>query len=180
LNFVFWGITELLRIIVFVIGVIVVSMAGFLIGMTLTAPLNDLLSQKTEATIRPPKTVPFSLHYLWHLIRGELLKSLFLISVPVLLLLINLIPIIGTLVYVVLSGLFGMWAMGIAYIDYPVSRSTPGFGPRLAFYRRHFSAISGFGIVFFIPFFNFIFSSPLIVGSTLLYLHLTTTPTKSA
>lgn len=172
LNFFLWGATELLRILVFMVGLIFVSILGFLLGMIATSPLNDLLSEKTEATVRTPQTVPFSVQYLWHLLRGELLKSVFLIAVPILILVLNLIPVIGTLAYVALSSLFGMWAMGIAYIDYPVSRTTPGFRPRLRFYRQHFAAISGFGIIFFIPFFNFIFSSPLVVGSTLLYLRL--------
>lgn len=172
LNFFLWGATEFLRILVFVVGLIFVSIVGFLIGMIVTSPFNDLLSEKTEATIRTPQTIPFSLHYLWRLLRGELLKSLVLISIPLFLLILNLIPIIGTIAYIILSSIFGMWAMGMAYIDYPVSRTQPGFRGRFAFYWQHFAAISGFGIIFFIPFFNFIFSSPLVVGSTLLYLQL--------
>lgn len=173
INFFLWGFTELFRILVFVIGLIFVSIAGFVVGMILTSPLNDLLSEKTEATIRTPQTAPFTLSYLWHLIRGEFLKSIFLILIPISILILNLIPVIGTIIYVVLSALFGMWAMGIAYIDYPASRTQLGFRGRFSFYWRHFATISGFGIIFFIPFFNFIFSSPLVVGSTLLYLRLT-------
>lgn len=172
LNFFLCGATELLRILVFVVGLIFVSIAGFLIGMILTSPLNDLLSEKTEATVRTPQSEPFTLRYLWRLIRGEVLKAIFLILIPLVLLVLNLVPVIGTVAYVILSALFGMWAMGIAYVDYPLSRATPGFGPRLAFYRHNFSALCGFGVIFFIPFFNFIFSSPLVVGSTLLYLRL--------
>lgn len=172
INFFLWGLTELFRILVFVIGLIFVSIAGFVMGMILTSPLNDLLSQKTEALTRPPQTQPFTLKYLWNLIRGELLKSVFLVMVPLLILILNLIPVIGTMMYVALSSAFGMWAMGIAYIDYPVSRAHPGFRGRFSFYWRHFSAISGFGIIFFIPFFNFVFSSPLVVGSTRLYVRL--------
>lgn len=172
-NFFLWGFTELFRIVVFIIGLIFVSIAGFVVGMILTSPLNDLLSEKTEATIRTPQTLPFTLSYLWHLIRGELLKSVFLVFLPILILVLNLIPVIGTIIYVILSSAFGMWAMGIAYIDYPVSRVQTGFRGRFKFYWQHFSAISGFGVIFFIPFFNFIFSSPLVVGSTLLYLRLT-------
>lgn len=173
INFFLWGFTEFFRILVFVIGLIFVSISGFVVGMILTSPLNDFLSQKTEALTRTPQNIPFTLSYLWHLIRGELLKSLFLIFIPILLLVLNLIPIIGTIIYITLSSAFGMWAMGIAYIDYPVSRAQPGFSGRFSFYWKHFAAISGFGVIFFIPFFNFIFSSPLVVGSTLMYLHLT-------
>lgn len=172
INFFLWGFTEIFRILLFVIGLIFVSIAGFVVGMILTSPLNDLLSEKTEATIRTPKTVPFTLSYVWHLVRGELLKSLFLILIPVLLLILNLVPVVGTIIYLVLSSIFGMWAMGIAYIDYPASRTQPGFRGRFSFYWKNFAAISGFGIIFFIPFFNFIFSSPLVVGSTVLYLRL--------
>ncbi|PIR20137.1 MAG: hypothetical protein COV45_07275 [Deltaproteobacteria bacterium CG11_big_fil_rev_8_21_14_0_20_47_16] len=173
MNFFLWGATEFFRILVFIVGIILVSIAGFVIGMVITSPLNDLLSEKTEATQREPQTVPFTLHYLWYLIRGELAKAVFLLAVPLALLLFNLIPGFGTVIYVALSSIFGMWSMGIAYIDYPVSRANPTFGPRFAFYREHFAAISGFGVIFFIPFFNFIFSSPLVVGSTLLYMRLT-------
>jgi CysZ protein len=179
LNFFLWGFTELFRILVFVIGLIFVSISGFVLGMILTSPLNDLLSEKTEAIVRIPHSTPFSLHYLWHLIRGEILKSIFLILVPILILILNLIPLIGTIIYILLSSLFGMWAMGIAYIDYPVSRAQPGFRGRFRFYWQNFSAISGFGVIFFIPVFNFVFSSPLVVGSTLLYLQLTETDTMS-
>lgn len=172
LNFFLWGFTELFRILVFMVGLIFISIVGFLIGMVLTSPLNDLLSEKTEATVRTPQTIPFSLHYLWRLLRGELLKSVVLILIPLVLLILNLIPVIGTIAYIVLSSAFGMWAMGMAYIDYAVSRAQPGFRGRFTFYWQHFSAISGFGVIFFIPFFNFVFSSPLVVGSTLLYLRL--------
>ncbi len=172
LNFLLWGLTELFRVLVFMVGLIFISIVGFLIGMVLTSPLNDLLSEKTEATVRTPQSIPFSLHYLWRLLQGEFLKSAVLILIPLVLLILNLIPVIGTIVYIVLSSAFGMWAMGIAYIDYPVSRAQPGFRGRFQFYRQHFSAISGFGVIFFIPFFNFVFSSPLVIGSTLLYMRL--------
>lgn len=167
-NFVLWGITQLLRVAVFMVGLIFVSLFGFLIGMIFSAPFNDILSEKTEATVRTPCSQPLSVRYVWHLVRGEIVKAMMFLSVPLLLLLINVIPVIGSISYIVISGLFGMWAMGATFVDYTVSRQCPGFSGRWHFYRTHMPALAGFGAVFLLPFFSFFFTGPLIVGSTLL------------
>lgn len=168
-----WMIYQLIYLVLLVLGLLTACFATFLVGMVVAAPFNDLLSEWTEVILTGRPAPVFTWRQLVHgIIRSmlvELKKTGFLLAVPVVLLVLHLIPIVGSLVYLLGSTLFGIWATGMLFLDYPLGRRYLSFRERLRFAWRHRKAAMGLGVVFCIPGFLFFFSAPLVVAGTALY-----------
>ena len=103
----------------------------------------------------------------WTLFNKQLI---FFVIVPLFLLLINFVPLIGSLIYTILANLFVAWDMGFNYVSYPMSRKLIPFREQLRFGVKNKFRLIGFGIPLMIPFFNLLFAPLFVVGGTLLYL----------
>ena len=170
----FWILKYLIVIpIVFIIGLILLTLLCFFVYLILSAPFSDLLAEKTTSLYRGEEPPPFS----WsRMIRGigqtigvELKKILLLISVPFLFSLLNLIPIVGTFVYLVLTLFFGMWVLSFSMIDYPMSQSQLPFRERFAIARQNKFVLIGFGFPLLIPFAPVLLQAPMVIGGTILF-----------
>lgn len=161
------------KVIIFIILLTFLLIVTFVFSMILAGPFNDTLSEKVEQMATGREEIPFSWKIFAKSIRRsiivELEKAAFFLSVPLLLLVINVIPGVGSAVYLVLASLFAAFDIGFNFVDYPMSRKLMTFGQRMkiGWSKRYY--ITGFGIVALIPLFPYIFSAPLVVGGTLLF-----------
>lgn len=167
---------KFIEMLIFLILLLLILITTFVFAMIITGPFNDTISEKTEQ-ILSGKELPFSWHYfvksIWRSIIVETQKAIFFLSIPLLLLFLNLIPAIGSLTYFIIANFFACFDIGFNFVDFPMSRKLWTFTTRMKFAFKNYSAISGLGLVVFIPFFPFIFCAPLVVGGTLLYNELT-------
>lgn len=170
----FWILKYLVVIpIVFLIGLVLLTLLCFFVHLIVSAPFSDLLAEKTTFLYRGENPPLFS----WdRLIRGlrqtigvELKKIVLLIAVPLVLSLLMLIPIIGMPLYLLLTALLEMWVLGFSMVDYPMSQNQLPFGERLSMGRRHKLALIGFGFPFLIPLAPLLLQAPMVVGGTILF-----------
>ncbi len=152
---------------------------GFtVVGNLIASPFNDLLSERTEqAFAGKAAEAHFSLRQFMRdavktLVEESKKISLFVLGMA-LLLLLNLIPGIGTLIYAVLSVLFTLFFLVVEYTGYVFSRKQLAFGEQRRFiFNRKFLSL-GFGVGVFctlaIPFFQFFCIPIAVVGATLLW-----------
>ena len=161
----------LIKTILFILFLIFSLITCFVIGMIISGPFNDLLSEKTERLLCPDKQIEeiSFLKVIPKTVITELKKAIFFIGVPIFALLINLIPIIGTVFYIIIVNSFAVFDIGFAFIDYPMSRRNWSFKRRTSFAWKNKFAVCGLGTVVLIPLLPFIMNAPLVVGGTILF-----------
>jgi len=145
------------------------------VGSLIASPFNDILSERTELLLRGEiSEEPFS----WALFIKDAARtltteskkiSLFILGM-LLLLLLNLIPGIGSMLYSVLSFLWTVFFLIVEYNGYVFSRKRLTFAEQRRVILDRFSMMFGFGVGVFcilaIPFLQFL-SIPLgVVGAT--------------
>ncbi|TYO99897.1 CysZ protein [Geothermobacter ehrlichii] len=164
----------LLWVVAVLLTAILVFFSFTVVGNLIASPFNEILSERTEALVTGRAvSVRFSLREAWRVLVDESRKMLLFVIGMGLLLLLNLIPGFGTLVYSILSFFLTVYFLVIEYTGYVFSRKGQGFSEQRRFLRgRRFLAL-GFGVgvlcLLAIPFLQF-FAIPLgVVGATLLW-----------
>lgn len=167
-----------------VTGVIVCSIIiasvflAFVLINVIAGPFNEVLSQRVEEiTGRTVQGAPFR----WKIflqdsvraIREETKTLVFLGGIQLVLLLLNLIPVIGSVIYMVIHiPMIGL-LMAYEYLDLPLSRHGVVFTKKIAYIRKQPFRHLGFGwvcaIVLFIPIVNILFLPVCVIAGTLLY-----------
>lgn len=175
-----WLIKQLLKPFLFLAGVIVVSLTTYLFYLIAAEPFLDLLAEKVTEMATQKPAAPFQWRRFFKGLGQSLLaaaqKVALFLAVPVVLWVLNFLPVFGNFLYVVLTFLFEMWVLGFTTIEYPMSQSLWNFRRRLAFGWRFKSALAGLGLPFLIPFAPLLFQAPMVVGGTLLYHEIYTNP----
>ena len=164
-----WLLNQFLRLLIFLIGMILVSIFSTLALMIVSAPVNDLLSEKVETLLTGVSPPPFSWKYLLTTMSNEIKKAALMIVIPIALLVLNIIPVAGGVLYSMLIVLFGCWNIGFNFVDLSMARQRLTLGQRLKIAGRHRWMLIGFGIPFLIPFAPLFLQAPMVVGGTLLY-----------
>ncbi|MCF6180355.1 MAG: EI24 domain-containing protein, partial [Geopsychrobacter sp.] len=152
---------------------------GFtVIGNLLASPFNELLSERVEnLQIGFAAASPFALRRFCaesgRVMLIELKKQLLFIFGMILLLLINLLPGFGPLIYAVLAPLFILFFLVIEYLGFILMRKQVRFGRQYRYVLGRPLLMAGFGSAVFcllaIPLVQF-FCIPLAVtGATLLW-----------
>ena len=145
-------------------------MLGLGLALLLTAPLLDLLSQRTELRARGFKVDE------GRGLRFEVAQSLkgaffFALAVP-LAFLIGLVPFAGP----PLAFLWGGYALSFQLTDGPLARRGLGFGQKVAYHRQWNAESVGFGLLgllaLLVPVANLLLAPALTVGATRLVLEL--------
>lgn len=172
-----WMLRGLLHV---VLGFVLIGLSVLVmlfVSQIVNSPFYDWLSEaveKAEGGEAPEES--FSIRRLLSnagkTIWTEIKKFLFFINIPILLLLLNLIPVVGALAYTVIANLFAMWDLGFNYLSYPMGRRVVPFRKQVVFASHHKARLVGFGLPLMIPFFNLLFGPVFVVGGTLLYLDL--------
>lgn len=169
----FWLLKQILKPFLFLLGVILLSVLSYLLYLIAAEPFLDLLAEKTTAIVKQTEPPPFQGRRLFKSIGQSLFVALqkvgLFLAIPILLWILNLIPVFGNFLYVVLTFLFEMWVLGFTTVEYPMSQEFWTFRQRLRFGKKFKYALAGLGLPFLIPFAPLLLQAPMVVGGTLLY-----------
>jgi len=176
----YWFLLNYLFMTIAIIVTLVLVFFTFtVVGSLLASPFNDILSERTE-NILPGQTSdePFVFKTFLEdsgrvLIVESKKISLFLAGM-LLLLFLNILPVIGSLLYSVLSVTWTVFFLVIEFTGYVFSRKRLAFKAQRHIICQDFSLMAGFGLGVFcilaIPFFQFLCIPLGVVGAThLLY-----------
>ncbi len=161
----------------FVFFVVLFAIGALTLPNLLLAPLQDPLSEATEERCGDFTAPPFSLA---HTVKGTLvslrhtLARLLLMTLGSLVLLpLNLIPVAGSVLYVVLSATWSMFWLSAEHLSNPMARHFRPFREVLRVVRQRLSLSLGFGAALFVmlwvPVVNFFLMPLAVVAGTLLY-----------
>ncbi len=155
--------------------------ASVLLGGLVAAPFNDALSEEIERLLTGREGPPFSMSALLSdLGRALRLESVKLLGYALVMLPLFvasfLVPVVGHAAYVAFGFTFTALYFALDYVDWPASRRGKGVRERLAFARKHFGAMLGFGIgvwaFLWVPVLNLFFMPAAVAGGTKLFLDL--------
>ena len=162
----------------FLLTSVVVFFSFTVIGNLIASPFNELLSERAEILItNASDDSKFNLKQFWKESCSAIIIEIKKLTVFVigmgLLLLINLIPGIGSLIYAVLAPAFTITFLAIEYMAFVLMRKQMNFAAQRNYMFGHVITLFGFACGVFlmltIPFVQF-FSIPLaVVGATLLW-----------
>lgn len=173
LSWLLWVVDAIFQLFVILLSLVILLIVSYVAGLIIAAPFNDVLSEKVELIVTGAEPPPFS----WkkfasdiiRTIRIESVKGVVLLLIPIILFVLNIIPLIGGPLYIALTFVFGTWDLGFAYADLPMGRRVAPLRDRVDFAMKRKWALMGLGLGFAIPFFSLLFSAPMVVGGTLLY-----------
>lgn len=161
---------------------LVFSLVAFIVGALtvpnlLLAPLQDPLSEATEAACGDFTAAPFSLG---GVVRGTLesLKHtalrLALMAVGLVALFpLNLVPVVGNVLWVLLSSVWTMFWLSVEHLSNPLARHLRPFRQVVSGLRARLPLALGFGaslwVMLWVPVLNFFLMPVAVVAGTLLY-----------
>lgn len=157
------------------------AVVGVVLAGLLAAPFHDRLSATLEARLRPHLPAePFVFAVFVGDVAQGIAHSLMAlglwIGVAVPLLVLNLIPGVGSAAYAVLSTVLSAFVFTREQLDLPLSRRRYAFGTKLGIVRDHWITALGFGVtgvvVLFIPFANLVVLPIAVAGATLWFVEL--------
>jgi CysZ protein len=172
----YWLVANYLLIAVAVIVTLVLTFFTFtVVGSLIASPFNDILSERTEEILTGQSSdEPFHFKVFIEdagrvLIIESKKISLFIIGM-VALLCLNILPIIGSLLYSVLSVLWTLFFLIMEYTGYVFSRKRLSLKEQRQIINNNFPLMFGFGVGVFcvlaIPFFHFLCIPLGVVGAT--------------
>ena len=178
----YWAVLLYVLMILFGAALILAVVFTFTaVANILASPFNDALSAKTEelATGRQDDR-SFSLAAVikeaGRTVVEELKKIAFYLAAIAVLLLVNMVPLVGPVLYSVLFGLLTILWLALSFLDYSFARHEMRLKDKLGFIKKSFRPSFGYGlgltVSLAIPFFNLIALPAAVVGGTLLYVEL--------
>jgi len=147
------------------------------VPVLLLAPLQDPLSEATEALCGGVEPRPFSLGRMlaesFTSIRHTLARIAILLAGHALLILLHLVPVAGTLLWTVLGPAWTMAWLATEYLDAPMARHLYPFRQVRGVVFRRLSLSLGFGaavyVLLWVPILNLFFIPVAVVSGTLLF-----------
>lgn len=149
------------------------------VGRVVCEPFLELLTRRTErlvpdAPLGAPAHSTGLLRDLLRVVRQSILRLLLFLAVMLPLLLVNLLPGLGGLIYAALAWLVTSFFLALEFMDYPLDRRGLGLRQKLAYVRGMGLGWLGFGsaalVLGLVPLVNFALLPLAAVGGTLLYL----------
>ena len=169
-----WIVDAIFQLLIVLMSLMLMLIVSYVLGLIIAAPFNDALSERVEILVTGAEPPPFSwkkfIFDTLRTIRIEAIKAAILLAIPIVLFVLSFIPIVGAPLYIILTFFFGAWDLGFTYADLPMGRRVLPFRDRVAFAKANKWALIGLGSGFIIPFFALLFSPPMVVGGTLLYI----------
>lgn len=164
------GLGVVFFLVLFIVGALTVP-------NLLLAPLQDPLSEATEARCGGFTPPPFSAGAL---LRGTLeslahtlLRVLFMAAGFVVLFPLNLVPVAGNVLWVVLSSTWSMFWLAAEHLSNPMARHLRPFSEVVRTLRRRLPLALGFGaalwVLLWVPVVNFFLMPVAVVAGTLLF-----------
>ena len=175
----YWAILFYVLLVLVGMVLLLVGIYAFtLIGNIILGPFNDFISEKVEMIYAGTATdEPFSMKALFsdilRSLKVQVAKMLLYLGGLIVLLVIHLIPIVGTVLYPVLILLYTLFFLGWEYCDYSMERWKYSFRRKLRISLKNAFAFAGFGagasLMLFIPLVNLMTIPVCAVGATLLF-----------
>lgn len=174
LDAVVWVLDLIFQLLIILMSIAMLLIISYGLSFVVAAPFNDALSERVETMLTGVEPPPFALKKfmgdIMRTVRIEVVKAAVLISIPLVLFVLNILPGVGGILYIVLTFIFGAWDMGFSFADLPMGRKVVPLRKRVAFAKSNRWVLIGFGSAFIIPFFALVFAAPMVVGGTMLYL----------
>jgi CysZ protein len=156
---------------------LIVVIGANVIPLLLLAPLQDALSESAEEAMELASARPFSVSGMLRdaarALAHTLARIVFLLLGHAALLLLHLLPVIGSAAWAVLAHLWTMWWLAGEYLDAPMSRHGHSFSElRRAMAARPGLCLglgAGTYVLLWIPVVNFFLLPVAVVAGTLLY-----------
>lgn len=174
-----WIATFLLDVLWYFLLVLVVSVLSFLvIGNLIAGPFYELLAEATEKLQRGALPEDFDFGFLEDLKRivvEETKRTLFFLGYGLLFWIGSLIPGVNV-VAVPLGFLFGVYFIGLNYMDTTMERRHLRFREKRAYFAKNRALMFGFGLaitlVMMVPVLNILSPPICVVAATLLFLEM--------
>jgi CysZ protein len=172
-------LTWMIGLLLIVTALVVVFFAFLILGTAIAAPLLDVLSQQVEEIVtgrvsEEKTTLLGALRGIGGSIVVELRKLGFFVAVQAILFGLGLIPLL-TPFTVLVASLFTMLFLPLEYAGFAMDHRQMPFAARRALIWQQRWLMLGFGAAGFltllIPLLNFVCLPALVVGGTLLFLH---------
>lgn len=164
-----------LLIVGFLLTLFVCYLLFTILGNIVTAPFNEEISQRVEEIVTGRKEHEMGFWEDAYIsIKGEVQKLLFYFSILFFIFLLNLVPVIGSVVSTVLGFIFSCFYNALDFLDYPMTRKKMRFRDKLKITRKGKLVTYGFGVtaflMMFLPVVN-VFMKPILVaaGTSLFY-----------
>jgi len=168
-------IRSFIKVFTFLLVLLVCYFAFVIFGGIISAPFNEKISKYIEEKVYNIR-VENNLSWLkdaFMSIMEELKKILFYFSIMIPLLLIDFIPMIGSVITLVFGSLFSFFYNAFDYMDYPLTRRLAAFRNKLRIVGSKKGLSFGFGCVAFlltfIPVINVLLNPLLVVSGTSLF-----------
>lgn len=145
------------------------------VGAMIASPFNDLLSERTEVILSGSKKEEFLSFATFIADARQTLKNQFkmiamFVAGMLFLFMLNFLPVIGSMIYAVLSVLWVIFFLIVEYTGYVFARKRLLFKEQRQLIYSRFAMMFGFGCALFcvlaIPFFQFVIIPLGVVGGT--------------
>ena len=149
-----------------------------IIGTIITAPFNDILSEKLEEKLTGEKfneKFSFSAFFedIFRVLKNILKLLIAILIINILLLLLNFLPLIGTVMYTILSFIVTLFFLGFQFYDYPLERRKQTFGQKiktLMYFKMQVLGLGlGFMVLSLIPIVGFLGLNMATIGATVMF-----------
>ncbi|HOO73611.1 MAG TPA: EI24 domain-containing protein [Spirochaetota bacterium] len=170
-------ITPLVTIITLAVMVLLYS----LLGNIITSPFNEFLSEAVEKRLAPgttddaPLTPAVFFRDLKTMGINTIKLFLLMIAINAALLIVNIIPVAGGIVYAPLSFMNTVFFLGMQFFEYPLSRRRMAFKEKMKLawsHRYGFMGVgTGFFLMSFVPLVGFLGLNLATMAATLLYVN---------
>jgi len=165
----------LLIIIFFLLVLIICYLAFITLGNLITAPFNEKISQYTESSITKSE-INYNVGFWKDVIlnvKAEGLKIIFYLSILIPIFLLNLIPVIGSVLSTSLGILFSFFYNALDFLDYPMTRRFYTLGNKIKVIRSKKMLSIGFGccafLMMFLPVINIFLKPVCVTAGTALF-----------
>ena len=164
-----------LLIIGFLLMLFVCYLLFTILGNIVTAPFNEEISQRVEEIVTGSAEHNMGFWEDAYIsIKGEIQKLIFYLVILLLIFLLNVIPVVGSVISGVLGIIFSCFYNSLDFLDYPMTRKKMRFRDKLKVTRKGKLVTYGFGftafLLMFLPVIN-VFMKPILVaaGTSLFY-----------
>lgn len=165
----------LLLVVLFLLVLVVCYLAFITIGNLITAPFNEKISQYTEMIITG-KAVEYDVGF-WKdaflSVKAELMKIIFYLSILIPIFLLNLIPVIGSVLSASLGVLFSFFYNALDFLDYPMTRKFFTLKKKINTVSSRKMLSMGFGccvfFMMFLPIINVLLKPVCVTAGTALF-----------
>jgi len=126
-----------------------------ILGGIIIAPFLDFLSEKVEVveggeTFDEPFSVSAMIADIVRALKNVVKLIIFLLAVNIFLVLLNLIPVVGSFIYIGINFFLTCFFYGFQFYDFPLERRRYTFGEKFRICWKYKLAVAGNGAAFFL------------------------------